>query len=392
MKKYLLHQFAFALAMTFILAASGYAQKNPPKSLLGGNLKFGRYDVGFKTIFTYDASRPSLKTDIGTDKSEGREMQISVWYPAKFNKQISKMLFEEYIFLLAQELDFTPLDEEKKQTGVDKFMREPLSFGADRAKLEALRKMETSAVRDAPNAKGKFQLIIFAHAAPASQSIMCEYLASHGFIVGAIPSKGASVYEYRLSVPNLEAMIADIKFVEETLKDFPSADKNNLGLIGMSNGAMGALGRHLSNPHVKAIVSLDGSVGDKGVIPALKRFKDYNPSALNARLLHLYTPNNPNLDFSLIDSYQNAERYLVSIPRMRHADFISYGMLEHFVPKIWGNSPGDTKAGFEWVCRFTLHFLKVYLKKNVKSKKFLKNSPDENGIPPGLLSVKKKVI
>ncbi len=42
---------------------------------------------------------------------------------------------------------------------------------------------------------------------------MSEYLASHGFVVGAIESKGVRQVAYRLNRENLDAMTHDASFV-----------------------------------------------------------------------------------------------------------------------------------------------------------------------------------
>src|SRR5688572_16580743 len=74
---------------------------------------------------------------------------------------------------------------------------------------------------------------------------------------------------------------------------------------------------------------------------------------------------------------------------MRHADFVNQGMLEHFVPGIQGKPAGDTKTGFEWACRYSLHFLKAYLKGDSRSLAVIEDSSNVN-VPKGILTVERK--
>ena len=96
-------------------------------STLWGNLESGPYRVGYRTIFTYDLSRPSITVDAegrAVDPPQrGRQMQISVWYPAVKTARQSFMRFEEYVYLLSQELNFSPLTTKQAKQSVDTFMK-----------------------------------------------------------------------------------------------------------------------------------------------------------------------------------------------------------------------------------------------------------------------------
>jgi dienelactone hydrolase len=363
-------------------------------SPLWGNLKPGPYAVGYKTLFTYDLARPPLANPAGagasSSRTQGRQMQISIWYPAKTLKRSSQMRFEEYVFLQSSELNFGPLTEEKRRQSKKMFMEGPLARGASADKLEALMGMETAAVKNASPVTGRFPLIVFAHGSPPTQSIMCEYLASHGFVVAAVPSKGSFEYDFDVALSGLETLITDMEFVLASLKTLPQVDGKRLGLIGMSFGSAGVVGLQTRNPDVRAMISLDGGIGEGGVSFLLTRTPYYDVSRIKAPLLHLYTSNNPNLDLSRIDSYKYSTRYLVTIPRMRHGDFVAYGMFEQFVPKMFGESPGDTKTGFEWVCRYSLRFLQAYLSNDMQGLAFLQRSPAANEVPEGILTMSVK--
>jgi tetratricopeptide (TPR) repeat protein len=138
------------------------------------------------------------------------------------------------------------------------------------------------------------------------------------------------------------------------------------------------------------LISLDGGIGSAYGAGVVQRTPYYSLSRINVPLLHLHGPNVPGTDLTYLNSLKYSERYLVAFPGMRHGDFTNYGMLEHFVPGILGKPSGDTKTGFEWVCRYALHFLKAYLKKDGESLTFLKNPPGLNEVPAGLVTVERK--
>ncbi len=370
--------------LAFLMFASQTLEAFP----LWGDLQAGSFKVGYKVILTHDLSRPPLVGPGDTvNPIRGRQMQISVWYPAQSPRHASYMPFEQYVFLKSLELDFSALTDVKKQHAKQEFMADPLARGASADKLAALMGVRTAAIKNAPEANGDFPLVIFAHSSPPNQSIMCEYLASHGFIVAAVPSKGSFEYAFDVGLSGLETLIRDMEFVLSSAKQLPHVDATRLGLIGMSFGSAAVIGFHTRHPEVRAMISLDGGIGEGGVGFLVTRTPFFETSRLRAPLLHLYTPNNPHLDLNSLESYRYSTRYLVNIPRMRHGDFGGYGMLEQFVPKILGESPGDTKTGFEWVCRYTLNFLEASLNNDARGLTFLQRAAELNGAPKELLSV-----
>ena len=71
--------------LTFATLLIGLLGSQLKASPLWGNLQPGPYRVGYKTILTYDLSRPSISRDSSGQEIRaphlGRQMQIGVWYP-----------------------------------------------------------------------------------------------------------------------------------------------------------------------------------------------------------------------------------------------------------------------------------------------------------------------
>jgi hypothetical protein len=360
---------------------------------LWGNLRPGRYEVGYKTVFTFDMTRPPIVDASSTElrpAAPGRQMQISVWYPAKKSGNSPYLRFADYVSLSLRELNFRALTEARSRAGLQTFMQRPLANGASRQQLEALLQMQTASINNAAPANGLFPLVVFAHGSPWNQSIMCEYLASHGFIVAAVPSKGSFEYDFDVALSGLETLTRDIEFVIGVLQKSPQVDHEKLGLIGMSFGSAAVVAEATRNSRVGALISLDGGIGEGGVSFLLTRTPYYEVSRITAPLLHLYTDTNPHLDLTRLNSYKYSTRYFVRIPRMRHGDFVGAAMLENFVPKMFGPSPADAKSGFEWANRYSLEFLKAYLKNDAQALDFLRRPLETNEVPQDLLSISVK--
>ena len=362
-------------------------------SPLWGNLEPGPHGVGYQTVFAYDLSRPSITIDAQGKQIQalqpGRQMQIGLWYPA-IKSGRSFMPFEEYVYLLAQELNFSPLNNEQRAQSIKSFMKDPLAAGAAAGKLQSLLKMKTGAVKNAVPARGRFPLIVYAHIAPSGNSIMCEYLASHGFVVAAIPWKGTFEYNLDVGLTGVETQIQDLQFVIGRLRNRADVNGDKIAVIGMSFGAISALGLQSRNADLDAVVSLDGGIGSPFGAGLVPRTPYYSVSRITAPLLHLYGPNVPGTDLSYLQTLKYSRRYFVGFPGMRHADFVNQGMFEHFVPGIQGKALGDSKTGFEWACRYTLYFLKAHLNGESASLVILENSPDVNKVPAGVLTVERK--
>jgi hypothetical protein len=360
-------------------------------SALWGNLRPGPYPIGFKTILTYDESRAPVADAMGRGKSvtRGRQIQISLWYPARITRGTLPVKFGDYIDLLGQDLEFRLTGESKKHAE-EKFLEQPSDLGGDIAKLKSalpmLRDLKLEALKNAPPANGSFPLIVFLDfRAPATNSIMSEYLASHGFVVATTSLKGTHEADLDVGLTGVETIATDIGFVIGSL-DIPTINRDRLALIGVGITASGCLALVTRNPRVDALVSLDGGIPTAFEDRILKRTPYFDISAIRLPMLAIYAPH-PNVDPSILSQYKYSTRHLIHFPKMSEFHFLNYGMLERFAHGIIGKPPGNTHLGFEWASRYVLNFLKAYLTSDAAGLEFLRASPKENRAPPELLSV-----
>ena len=314
-------------------------------------------------------------------------MQIVVWYPAGTGARGHATL-RDYVELSAGSLGPQVATAERRRQLVDAFAAEPTSHGIARPAVDSVLGAPMRAMPDAPKADGRFPLVVFLHASPWGASVMSEYLASHGFVVAAIESKGARDAAYRLSRENLDAMVLDALFTVERMRREPNIGPQ-LGVIGMSNGSIAALAMQLAGTMPGAVVSLDGGIGEPAGGTYVGERLRTTSATITAPLLHLYSPDNPHLDFQYLRSYEAAPRTLVRVGHLRHGDFLTIGALERVMPGAFGTAPAEATTGFELVARYTLNFLRWRLLGDESAGRFIANRPEANGAPEGLVSIER---
>lgn len=373
------------------MVIAGTAVPSAYSSALWGNLRPGPYQIGFKTVLTYDESRAPVADDVGRGKSvtRGRQIQISLWYPAQAARGALPVTFGKYIDLLGQDLEFK-LTPESKKHAEEKFLEQPSDLGGDAAKLKAalpmIRGLKMKAFMNALPAKGSFPLIVFLDfRAPATNSVMCEFLASHGFVVAATSLKGTHEAELDVGLTGVETIATDIGFIIGSLAA-PAINRDRVALIGVGITASGCLALVTRDPRVDALVSLDGGIPTGFEDRILKRTPYFDISAVRLPMLAIHAPH-PNVDPAILNQYKYSARHLVHFPKMSEFHFLNYGMLEQFAPGIIGKAPGNTRLGFEWASRYVVNFLQAYLQGDAAAMDFLRASPEANRAPPGLLSV-----
>ncbi len=103
-------------------------------------------------------------------------------------------------------------------------------------------KIAGRANRDAVPANGKFPLVVASHGQPGTRfqfAYLNEHLASRGFVVASLDHPG-STYQTLTQQNYISSIVdrpLDILFaIGEVAKQIPSADANNMGLLGYSYG------------------------------------------------------------------------------------------------------------------------------------------------------------
>jgi hypothetical protein len=339
--------------------------------------------VGFKMIVAVDAARPALPPGSG----DGRQIPIAIWYPAKKSSGRPMRLRDYVIAGDASRVGIRAADEEMP---VASFTSDARQRGVPASDLASLIDTPVLARSEARPAAGRYPIVLFAHASVETESVMAEYLASYGYVVAGVRSRGAIDVDYRLNRANLDAVTLDLDVAASRMKHEPDVRSGNIAVIGMSNGAIAAVALQLERRDIGAIVSLDGTIGENAGGLYLAERSGGDVAKFKAPILHLYTPDNEFLNLQHVRSYGASPRVLVAIPELRHRDFLAYAAFDRAVPEFSGAPfSGRAHAGFVWVNRYTLHFIDAFLRGSRHGSAFLRTEPTAQGAPSGLLEVER---
>jgi dienelactone hydrolase len=260
------------------------------------------------------------------------------------------------------------------------------------------------ASRDAPAASGKFPVVIYAasHSSFAVENAdLCEYLASHGYIVIASRSMGPRTQAMTTDLEGLEAQAGDIAFLIGQAHAMPQADTSRIAVVGFSWGGLANVLAAAKDDRIRAVVSLDGSV--RSYTQYVDGGKDAARYATPARLavpmlfvgrrddsLEILVKNKKKFDYSLLNEMTYADMTIVNMRPMTHGDFASVG--HHFAKDGQSGeySRDEVWMAYSWTARYVERFLDAYLKNDAKAMAFLDNKPSDNKAPAHMLAVQRR--
>jgi len=376
------------LLLLLITLAASYANAQTPA--LWDDLKSGSYPVGFRFIYKYDYSRSwKAKEDANgypQAESRGRPIRISVWYPAKSSVNASRMLYRDYIPATAKDAGFAELNSllEKRDVGN---LRANLKGG----EFDSLSLTRMAAARNAVPQRGTFPLIVYSAGLNNSSQdnvVLCEYLASHGYVVITVPQLGTTSLDVNLKFQNaldLETQALDLQYAIGAVRDFPNIDHNRLGIIGYSMGGVVALNLVMRNTDADAIVTLDSTFGVTPYIKLATNSPYYAPTNLRVPWMYLYRVE-PATNLAVFDALKYSDRYRLVFAGMLHQDFSSLSMFSTQSATTQTRTPATAKRGYQIVCRYILNFFNAHLKKDERGLEFITRSPKENGVAESIAS------
>ena len=386
------------LALFLAAASLAAAPPTPETSPLWGDLTPGPYAVGFRQLERHDSSRVHrLPRDLEGRPRTGersRPIRVSIWYPAAAAAR-APMTWGDYAAMVAGEERFGTLSAEQIARGRQTLFRFPLLTDLSleqRARLEAL---PSKAVRDAEPAPGRFPLILYSLGSAVLGHVTPEYLASHGYVVVQSPRLGAFAGLPPDNRDGLDILtkVADMDFLINTMREFPSADVQTLAAIGFSAGGRWALSKVMANADVRCVVSLDSVMLFKDATQeAWKGLPFFNPEAVRVPLLHMIRRAwVPQEDPPLWDAMRYADRTAMVFedPKLDHLDFQSVGFALTLAGTRTEAAPAIARAFSIWN-RYTLAFLDAHVKGDAEAKRFLARPPTENGVPAAVLTVSRK--
>jgi dienelactone hydrolase len=362
---------------------------------------YGPYPVGFRVAQLYDPSRSYRD---GTDTITGeavpgpsqRPIQTLIWYPASAPGR--PLVYSDYLDLSGNE-DRFDLDKAQASRIAESALREWIANGASPADVSRIKAEPVHATGDAALAPGRFPVIVYAASdtSPASENdVLCEYLASHGYVVIASPSHGAHVRymtDGRLpnDLENTRAQAADIGFLIGYAQTLPDVDSSKVGVVGYSWGGMASTFAAVADSRIHLLVDLDGSV--RYFPKLLAAAPDITPDQIHVPLLFFadqedpLAPGKDSQPNSFIARIHHADVTEIGLRKLSHDD-LSADSLRFLDSTNHGGATADERnESYGWVARYTLAFLDAILKDDPGAKVFMKATPVANHIPPGTLAI-----
>lgn len=356
----------FSFYTTLIMS---YTSLNAQKTLLYPSHEKGMFDVGYKTIIdfdysrTYDLNYPNITS---SKKYDPRPIIINIWYPANITKKDKSMLYAEYIKIPTQDAalkTFIGRIEDYNERNSILYM-----FNADsinKEQKELFRKhlqQPISVYKNASPQNNKFPLVIY-HAGLGGtlndNTILCEYLASHGFVVISSAFQ-SNDYKYVDLDWDLERSTKDIDFMLNAIKNFNFIDFSKIAAIGQSYGAQAILGYKTEDySPVSCLISLDNTF-DYSI--------DANPEGFEPLTKMLYEKNknidvpvlvfaDPSALFKVMDSLKNSDRIYATIDlgHNQYTSLSSYAILKGLQNRTDINSIWDK---YSLINNYCLNYLK----------------------------------
>jgi hypothetical protein len=364
-----------------------------------GKLKPGRYDVGLRVETFLDKGR-------GDATRGGRPVQITTWYPAAPSKRSVPMSFADYLKLT--------VEVPPEKTSALQSLRQSLSVaissepeGIDDSVLDQILTSKMLAVRDAAPLMNAYPLVLWSarHGTVAAQSVLCEYLASHGYVVAFARYGGPDMpLPYEVNSPEvklatLKEHVSDLEFALRTLKTLQNVDPTRkVALMSWSYAGESATLVQMQNPDVGLVISLSSNVLNGWVYQGADELSKLDAARLRVPYVIMTERVGTNGTVRTVPAILNnldSSSYFISFTELAHGNFnATEGMIPSLmgiskVPR-WSKSGPAAQLGYETVARYTLRFLNTYLKSSSKKLRPLSGRGWDKGLPAGFVTITRR--
>ncbi|THV58334.1 alpha/beta hydrolase [Flagellimonas alvinocaridis] len=357
------------------------------------NHENGKHKVGFRHYTASDSTRTYSRAMDYTNEKVARPISISLWYPAaQIAEGVEPLQVQDYLEILKEEEEWEHLPNEQ----ILNWFYYPNTSSNQKHLVE-----QTTAFPEPNFIKGKFPVVVYAPSFMASSIenfALCEYLASHGFVVISSLSRGTETRWFsNNNAKEMETQARDIEFLLKEAGKLPMADYDKIALMGFSFGGLSNIIVQNRNDNIKAIVSLDGT--ERYQYALLEQSYFFDAEKIDVPYLHMAQKDIPdivlkedkidaelNIKFQLYDSISRATAYRLKFHDLTHSYFSTLGVLFADRDKRQDKTDSEIMESYKWVSVYTLQFLNAVLKKDDNALHFIENNPSENGVADGLIT------
>ncbi len=364
-------------------------------SLNGIDLKPGKYKVGFRHYIASDSTRTYKRIYDYNNEVFFRPIPISIWYPTEHNIGNQKPLqVIDYLEILKEEEEWEHLPNDQI---LNWFYYANTS--ANQKQLEE----KTSAYLETEFTEDKHAVVIYTPSYQASSIenfALCEYLASHGYIVISSPSRGTETRWFsENNAKEMETQARDVEFLIKEAGRFPNVDYQKFVLMGFSFGGLSNIIVQNRNHNVEAVVSLDGT--ERYQYTTLNESPFFDVEKIDVPYLHMAQKDIPesvlkqdniaaelNFEFKLYDSLSKSKAYQLKFNDLTHSYFSTLGVLFANRDIRQDKSDAEIMKSYKLVSTYTLNFINAFFLNDEKALAFITNKPIENGIAYALITQK----
>lgn len=325
------------------------------------NLNYGNYNIGYDIINTIDLSRHSLNK---ADEKLGRSMTINIWYPSKKNPK-PMMPYKDYIYAAGK----NNIDQKKKYLieRIGELSGDTLKFIHQ---ADVILNSITKAQFRAPIIDDTHFVIVFPDL-PYAQSIMCEYLASHGFVVVSPVIKGTFQDNMEYNIRGIETGVKDLEFCMAYIRSNYKV-YSNYAVMGLGFNASVALALYMRNTDIACYISLEGGITTKFENDLIEHSPYFDIEKCNRPMLIINAPH-PDVDTKVTLKYKYANKIYQHFFQSSEFYFLNYGVWEQHIGNIFPNAnKGHTLQSFEEACRSVKIFMDIHLKHQLDELNYFK--------------------
>jgi len=331
------------------------------------------YSVGFQHYKTYDESRQYI---VNKD-TISRPLLIHFWYPSKENLKKEPYSFKNYIDLISFRENFNKLLSEVDGNSFN-FVNAYAGFAKQHYGVDT--SLTTQQILNSSvgaqygiaiaKSKKKFPLIIYAPSNSKSSvqnHMICEYLASHGYLVISVGSAGANSLNRRNNPESIMAQVADMEYILNYFEDSLKIKYYGLGLFGFSTGGLATTIFQMRNEEVGAVFSMDGSQ-EYGHYLTLSKVDDFNLKKVNVPYCLVHNNHESFSIYPFYNSIVSKDKYMFRMPYLDHNGFVSFWRFFDLCSSK--NSLSKFCISYDYISSAALTFFNAYLKpKHVSNSK-----------------------